>query len=39
VLIWWIVCLWIDEPGAQNSTVAADAAETVPVPADETVKD
>jgi hypothetical protein len=26
-LVWWIVCLWIDEPG---SKAAADPAETAP---------
>jgi hypothetical protein len=25
VMIWWIVCLWIDEPGAAAATVSADA--------------
>ncbi len=39
VLIWWIVCLWIDEPGAQSATGAPDPAETVPAPADEAIKD
>lgn len=26
VLIWWIVCLWIDEPGARSTAVAAETA-------------
>ena len=34
VLIWWIVCLWIDEPGTQNTAVAGDVADTLPPPAE-----
>lgn len=39
VLIWWIVCLWTDEPGAQTATAAPDHAEAVPAPADEAIQD
>jgi membrane protein required for beta-lactamase induction len=31
VLIWWIVCLWIDEPGSANTAVVA--ADSVPAEA------
>lgn len=27
VLIWWIVCLWIDEPGAQQTPAEANSGE------------
>jgi hypothetical protein len=30
VLIWWIACLWIDEPGATSSTMAEEAGEPQP---------
>ncbi len=29
VLIWWIVCLWIDEPGTQSAGEALPVAESV----------
>jgi hypothetical protein len=28
VVIWWIVCLWFDEPGAQRAEAAAPAADS-----------
>jgi hypothetical protein len=28
VLVWWIVWLWIDEPGARSESVPAEASET-----------
>jgi hypothetical protein len=34
VLIWWIVCLWIDEPGLPGAS--AEPAPTLPVPSEET---
>jgi hypothetical protein len=36
VLIWWIVCLWIDEPGATVATVGEKPTGTEGLPADET---
>lgn len=30
VLIWWIVCLWIDEPGGQAAVPATEAGEPHP---------
>lgn len=32
VLIWWIICLWIDEPGTERPAVAVDSQETLPAP-------
>lgn len=30
VLIWWIVCLWIDEPGSPSTASAEETGETQP---------
>jgi hypothetical protein len=30
VLIWWIACLWVDEPGAPSRVPAVESAETQP---------
>lgn len=30
VLIWWIVMLWYDEPGARSRTVSADGGQSAP---------
>jgi len=32
VLVWWIVCLWFDEPGTAALEAASPAAEYLPVP-------
>lgn len=32
VLIWWVVCLWIDEPGAPSAAAATDVADAAPGP-------
>ena len=36
VLIWWIVCLWIDEPGTAVATVAEKPTSAEALPANET---
>jgi hypothetical protein len=32
VLVWWIVCLWFDEPGAAANAAAPQAAESLAAP-------
>jgi hypothetical protein len=36
VLIWWIVCLWIDEPGSARAMVVAEPKSTEALSANET---
>ncbi len=39
VLIWWIVCLWIDEPGAKATALEEPAPQTSEVDTAEAAKD
>jgi len=36
VLVWWIVCLWIDEPGTKT-VVAVEAVAEIPATAGEVI--